>query len=122
MNNLKNTIYGGIALCAMLALTNCNTYGHTNKSHKHSHKPVNEKQETMESSNMMSDSAITAKIKSKYLADSEIKGMKVHVSTTNGEVKLTGQVSNNEMKEKAISTAKDTDGVKNVISELKTKP
>lgn len=119
--NLKNAIYGSIALCAMLALTNCNTYGHTNKSHKHHHKPTSEKHETMSSGNMMSDSAITAKIKSKYVSDSEIKGRNVHVSTTNGEVTLTGEVNSNEMRDKAVSTARNTDGVKEVNSELKVK-
>lgn len=121
MNNLKRTIYGSIALCAMLALTNCNTYGHTNKAHKHHYKSASEKHATKSDGNMMSDSTITAKIKSKYVSDSGIKGRNVHVSTNNGEVTLTGEVTSNEMREKAVTTARNTEGVREVNSELKVR-
>lgn len=78
--------------------------------------------ETSTANNVISDSAITAAIKSKYLADSKVKGLQIHVTTINGKVTLTGQVPNDDMEENAIAIARDTDGVKEVISKLEVKP
>ncbi|HVL00017.1 MAG TPA: BON domain-containing protein, partial [Dongiaceae bacterium] len=41
----------------------------------------------------LSDAAITAKVKSKLLANSEVKGLKINVDTANKEVTLSGTVS-----------------------------
>lgn len=72
--------------------------------------------------NVISDSAITTSIKSRYLADITIKGLQIHVTTINGIVTLNGQMPNDDMREKAISIARNTDGVKEVISKLEIKP
>jgi hyperosmotically inducible protein len=69
----------------------------------------------------VSDTAITASIKAKYLADEQIKGLDIHVKTINGKVTLTGKVPSLDIEDHAISIAKNTDGVKEVISKLNTK-
>ncbi len=63
----------------------------------------------------ISDTAITAKIKTKLLADG-IAG--TNVDTVNGVVTLKGAVDNSEEKTKAEKIAKGTDGVKSVKNEL----
>jgi len=72
--------------------------------------------------NVVSDSAITAAIKSKFIADSDIKSLSIHVETVNGKVTLSGQVPSIAMKKKAIDIAENTDGVIEVISKLSVKP
>src|SRR5215210_4558366 len=57
----------------------------------------------------ISDTAITAKIKTRLLADG-IAG--INVDTVNGVVTLKGAVDNAEEKSKAEKIAKETDGVK----------
>ncbi|ETN98758.1 transport-associated protein [Reticulomyxa filosa] len=71
--------------------------------------------------NVVSDSAITAAVKSKFIADSDIKSLSIHVETVNGKVTLIGQVPSAAMKEKAIDIAKNSDGVAEVISKLTVK-
>lgn len=79
------------------------------------------KNESSTAENIILDSAITTAIKSKYLADADIKALDIHVETINGKVILTGVVPNSQVREKAISIAKDTSGVKEVISQIKIK-
>jgi osmotically-inducible protein OsmY len=68
--------------------------------------------------NVIPDATITTAIKSKYLGDEEISGLKVHVETINGKVTLTGAVPNKHVEERAVSIAKNTNGVKEVVSKL----
>jgi len=72
--------------------------------------------------NVMSDTAITAAVKAKYLNDPKINGLDIHIETINGKVTLTGVVPSGEIHEKAILIAKATDGVKDVISKLEIRP
>ncbi|MBA8667534.1 BON domain-containing protein [Holosporaceae bacterium 'Namur'] len=69
--------------------------------------------------NLVPDSAITASIKSEFLADSTINGLSIHVETINGVVTLTGNVPSEDMKNRAISIAQSRDGVKKVVSKMK---
>lgn len=70
------------------------------------------------SDEVLSDSAITAAIKGKYIADPNIKALNIHVKTTNGYVTLTGIVPSKAMRDLALSLARNTDGVTNVNSKL----
>jgi osmotically-inducible protein OsmY len=70
------------------------------------------------SDEVISDSAITAAIKGKYIADPNIKSLNIHVKTNNGHVTLTGIVPNIAMKNLAVSLAQNTDGVTKVHSKL----
>lgn len=68
--------------------------------------------------NVIPDTAITANIKGKLLAEQTINSTVIHVETTNGKVVITGEVPDEEVKIKVESIAKNTDGVKEVQSLL----
>lgn len=63
-------------------------------------------------------SAITADVKAKFLADSDIKSTHISVTTKNGIVTLRGYVASADVKEKAVSIAGQVDGVKSVKDKL----
>jgi hyperosmotically inducible protein len=69
--------------------------------------------------NAMGDAGITAAVKTKMLADSDVAGLKIDVDTTDGVVVLKGDVTSAAEKRKALQIARDTDGVKSVKDELK---
>lgn len=66
----------------------------------------------------VSDSAVTAAVKTNLLADPDVKSLAISVSTDNGVVTLKGNVDNVAQQQKAIDIATKTDGVKSVKSEL----
>ncbi len=67
----------------------------------------------------MSDAAVTAAVKSKFLADKEVGGLKIDVDTKDNVVTLTGTVSSTAEKTEAVRIARATDGVKSVRDNLK---
>lgn len=67
------------------------------------------------------DAAITAAVKSKFLADSSVSGLKIDVDTQNGVVTLTGTVATRAEADHAVMMAGQTDGVKNVINNLRVR-
>lgn len=67
------------------------------------------------------DSIVTSKVKSSLLADPDIKSLDIAVVTNNGEVQLSGFVNNQTQIDHAIDIARRTDGVHNVINELRVK-
>ena len=69
--------------------------------------------------NLVGDAAITAAVKTKMLADSDVGGLKIDVDTTDGVVALKGNVSSTAEKRKAVQIARETDGVKSVKDQLK---
>jgi hyperosmotically inducible periplasmic protein len=68
--------------------------------------------------NAVSDSAITAKVKSAFLADPTVKGLNINVDTNNGVVALKGQVSGPTERQKAIQIARSVEGVRDVNDQL----
>ncbi|MBA3765979.1 MAG: BON domain-containing protein [Acidobacteria bacterium] len=128
---LKLTILTAVVIMALAGCSSENANQTTNtagqKTANAANTTVNRNSETAnaisnkntESSNSVgaaiSDTAITAKIKTKLLADG-IAG--TNVDTVNGVVTLKGAVDNAEEKTKAEKIAKDTDGVKSVKNEL----
>lgn len=64
------------------------------------------------------DSAINAKVKSQLLADPEVSGLNVNVTTYRGQVQLSGYVANNEQRQRAEQIAKKVEGVKSVSNDL----
>jgi len=69
----------------------------------------------------LSDKEITAKIKLKLIQDSELKALSIDVDTINGVVTLTGVVTSEYQKRKAIEHAKSVPGVIKVIDNLQIK-
>jgi osmotically-inducible protein OsmY len=70
-------------------------------------------------SNALTDPWITTKIESKYFLDGDVKGRNIDVTTENGIVTLTGQVTSAAERRQAIVLAQSTDGVKDVRDQLK---
>ena len=62
----------------------------------------------------ISDTAITAAVKARYLGDSRLKAADIKVSTTNGIVTLAGQAGSAEGKTAAVELAMSVQGVKSV--------
>jgi len=67
------------------------------------------------------DSIVTSKVKSALLADPDIKSFDIAVITHNGEVQLNGFVDNQTQIDRAVDVARKTEGVHNVINELRVK-
>ena len=65
------------------------------------------------------DAALTAKVKTKFLADTKISGLKIDVDTRNNIVTLSGTVPTAAERAHAVSVAKATDGVKSVVNNIK---
>lgn len=69
-----------------------------------------------------SDSAITAKIKSKYLVEKNFRSFRVSVETKGGVVLLSGFVENESTRKRAEQIAYEVSGVKAVKNALVVKP
>ena len=65
------------------------------------------------------DAALTAKVKTKFLADTSISGLKIDVDTNHDVVTLSGTVRTAAEKRHAVEVARATDGVKSVVDNLK---
>jgi len=67
---------------------------------------------------VVSDAEITTAVKTKFLADSKVGGLKIDVDTDHGIVTLTGPVNSVAEKNEAVRLARNTHGVKSVVSKL----
>lgn len=65
------------------------------------------------------DAAITTNVKTKLAADEAVKAYEVDVTTRNRVVTLSGEVDNQTAKEQALRIARETDGVRDVIDQLR---
>jgi len=68
----------------------------------------------------ISDTAITAKVKSSLLGDDRLKGSHIKVVTTNGVVTLTGIAVSSESKSAAEEIAEGVNGVRSVDDQVST--
>jgi hyperosmotically inducible protein len=66
----------------------------------------------------LADSWITTQVYAKFFADRDIKGRNLTVHTDRGVVTLTGAVESATEHDRAVSTAKSVDGVKQVVDKL----
>jgi hyperosmotically inducible protein len=64
------------------------------------------------------DAGLTAGVKTKLLADTMVRGLKIDVDTRDGIVTLTGTVRSAAERERALTVARETDGVKQVVDKL----
>jgi hyperosmotically inducible protein len=67
---------------------------------------------------VLSDGALTAKIKSKMALDDLVQARSIDVSTTSHVVTLSGTVRSAAEHDRAMQLAKETDGVTRVIDKL----
>ena len=71
---------------------------------------------------VVTDAEITAAVKTKFLADTKVKGLNIDVDTDHGVVTLTGTVHSGAEKAEALRLARTTKGVKRVVSKLTMDP
>lgn len=69
----------------------------------------------------MSDSALTAKVKTALLAEKDLKSLGISVKSTDGVVTLSGKVPSEESVSHAGTVVKNLHGVKDVHNELEVK-
>jgi hyperosmotically inducible protein len=63
--------------------------------------------------------SLTAKIKAKMALDDLVKASKINVDTNGSVVTLTGTVTSEAERERAVQLAKETEGVTSVVDHLK---
>jgi hyperosmotically inducible protein len=61
------------------------------------------------------DAGLTTKVKAKLAADDLVKAHQIDVTTQSGVVTLTGNVDSEEAKQRAITLARETKGVTDVV-------
>ena len=78
--------------------------------------PSNEPEENAQndSSQPVTDTWITTKVKADLLATENVSGLDIKVETVDGVVTLTGAVTSQAQKDKAVEVAKQIKGVKRV--------
>lgn len=69
-----------------------------------------------------SDAAITAKVKAKFVEDPVVSAMRLNVDTMNGVVQLSGFAKSAEEERRAISLAREVEGVKSVRDAIQVQP
>jgi len=67
------------------------------------------------------DTSVTTRVKAALLADPDVKSFDISVTTTNGEVQLTGLVDNQGQIEQAARVARATEGVSSIKNDLRIK-
>jgi hyperosmotically inducible protein len=68
------------------------------------------------------DAGITTAVKSKMAADDTVKAYKIDVDTQNKVVTLSGDVDTMAQREQAVTLARNTKGVSDVIDQLRVSP
>ena len=66
----------------------------------------------------IADAAITSEVKTKFLADTAVSGLKIDVDTKDGVVTLNGTVKSMAEANKATAIARQSAGVKRVVNNL----
>lgn len=66
----------------------------------------------------VNDSALTARVKSELLADPDVSGLNVNVTTYDGQVQLSGYVASEDERAQAEQIARGVEGVKSVSNDL----
>ena len=68
---------------------------------------------------MTSDAAITYAVKTQFLADPGVSGLKINVDTDDGVVTLRGNVKSLAEADRASAIARQSSGVKSVVNDLR---
>jgi osmotically-inducible protein OsmY len=67
----------------------------------------------------INDGAVTAKIKAKMALDDSVKALDIDVDTVGTTVTLSGVVATDAQRQKALQLARETEGVKQVVDQLR---
>jgi osmotically-inducible protein OsmY len=68
------------------------------------------------------DPGVTTAVKSKLAADDTVKAYQINVDTADGVVTLSGTVETPAAKDQAVSLARQTDGVRDVVDRITVNP
>ena len=68
---------------------------------------------------VLTDAAVTSAVKATLLADTAVSGLKIDVDTKDGIVTLNGMVATKAEADRALSLARQSDGVKRVVNNLR---
>jgi len=71
-----------------------------------------------EAEQAVANGTLTAKIKAKMALDDRVKAADIDVDTTGSVVTLTGRVSSDDERRRAVQLARETDGVTSVVDRL----
>lgn len=74
---------------------------------------------TVSPGRQVADAEITSAVKAKFAADPDVAAINIDVDTLEGVVTLNGRVKTSDEKSKAGSIARDVNGVKNVVNNLR---
>lgn len=77
---------------------------------------------TTELAEASGDAWTTTKIQSKYFMDDEVRALDIDVSTSGGNVTLSGSVPSDEHRRQAEAIARSTEGVRQVTNSLRVDP
>lgn len=70
----------------------------------------------------LDDSAITAKVKSEFVADKQVSALDIQVSTFKGVVQLSGFAPSQQEIDRAVQLARKVPGVKSVKNDIRRAP
>jgi osmotically-inducible protein OsmY len=70
----------------------------------------------------LGDAALTTHVKARLIAAPDLGGIRIHVSSRDGQVTLTGTVTSQEFRNQAETITRRTDGVREVINQLQVGP
>jgi osmotically-inducible protein OsmY len=76
------------------------------------------KTETVKAGEKLGDTWLVTKIQAQFVGDREIKARNINVSARDGVVTLKGHVLNESERQLALTLARNTDGVKQVVDQL----
>jgi osmotically-inducible protein OsmY len=93
------------------------TPGYSEEQAREERARAKESKETIGQS--LEDAWVHAKVVTKLIGNSKTPERKINVDVVNGEVTLRGQVDTAEARVEAERVAKETDGVKKVVNQLK---
>jgi hyperosmotically inducible protein len=71
---------------------------------------------------VITDAALTAAVKGKLLADADVSGLKIEVSTKDGVVTLGGAVHSMAERDRAVMIARQTSSVRSVVDRMRVEP
>lgn len=80
---------------------------------------VNAAQAKKDTSEALSDAAITTRVNAQLAADPKLSAIKIDVDTNNGRVRLTGTAPDDEARDRATTMASAVSGVITVDNQLK---
>jgi osmotically-inducible protein OsmY len=77
---------------------------------------------TKKAEEVLSETALTSKIKAKMALDDSVKAREIDVTTNGSTVTLNGTVGSNAERERAVALARETAGVTQVVDRLQVRP